>query len=97
MKGVNGDGCSLPKDEAILAVDPVSMAAARSPAVTLADMNRFICPGNRCMPIVGNVLVYRDKHHLTATYATTLASALEPFVIKASAGHAKSLKAAAAP
>jgi hypothetical protein len=32
------------------------------------------------------VLVYRDKHHLTATYAATLAPALEPFVLKASTG-----------
>ena len=48
-------------------------------------MNGYICPGDRCSPIVGNVLVYRDKHHLTATYAATLASALEPFVLKAAA------------
>jgi hypothetical protein len=87
-RGADAEGCSLPRGEAILAVDPASIAAARSPDVTLADMNGFICPGDRCRPIIGNVLVYRDKHHLTATYAASLASALEPFVIGSLAGHA---------
>jgi hypothetical protein len=79
--------CGLAKDKAVLAVDPITLAVPRSPGVTLADMNGFICPADRCSPIIGNVLVYRDKHHLTATYATTLASALEPFVLKAVARH----------
>jgi peptidoglycan/LPS O-acetylase OafA/YrhL len=83
----DADRCGLAKDEAVLAVDPITLAAMRSPGVTMVDMNGFICPADRCSPIVGNVLVYRDKHHLTATYAATLASALEPFVLKAAAGH----------
>jgi hypothetical protein len=82
--GQDFGSCGLAKDKAVLAVDPVTLAAPRSPGVTLVDMNGFICPQDRCSPIVGNVLVYRDKHHLTATYAATLAPTLEPFVLKAS-------------
>ena len=88
--------CGLAKDKAVLAVDPITMAAARSPRVTLVDMNGFICPADRCSPVVGNVLVYRDKHHLTATYAATLAPALEPFVLEASTGRGNAPRAAAA-
>jgi len=58
--------CGLPKDKAVLAVDPIAIAARRSPRVTLVDMNDFICPGDRCSPIVENVLVHRDNHLLTA-------------------------------
>ena len=88
--------CGLAKEKAVLAVDPITMAAARSPRVTLVDMNGFICPADRCSPVVGNVLVYRDKHHLTATYAATLAPALEPFVLEASSGRGNAPRAAAA-
>jgi peptidoglycan/LPS O-acetylase OafA/YrhL len=56
--------------------DPVTLAAeaTRTP---LLDMNDAFCPGKRCFPIIGGVLVYRDKHHITATYARTLAKRLE--------------------
>jgi hypothetical protein len=42
----------------------------------LIDLSKDICPEDPCAPIIGNVLVYRDSHHLTATYARTLAPAL---------------------
>ena len=35
-----------------------------------------------CPVVVGNVLIYRDNHHLTATYARSLA----PFLSTALAG-----------
>ena len=43
----------------------------------LVDINREICPDNLCRAVIGNALVYRDKSHLTATFARTLAPALE--------------------
>jgi hypothetical protein len=38
-----------------------------------------VCPVARCPVVIGNVLVYRDTHHLTATYSRSLA----PFLSKA--------------
>lgn len=49
----------------------------------IADLNDHICLADTCQAVVGNVLVYRDAHHLTATYARTLDSALGAFVRKA--------------
>ena len=31
-----------------------------------------LCPGRVCPAVIGNVLVYRDTTHLTATYAASL-------------------------
>jgi peptidoglycan/LPS O-acetylase OafA/YrhL len=36
------------------------------------DLDASVCPSDPCAPIIGNVLVYRDPDHMTATYATTL-------------------------
>jgi hypothetical protein len=54
------------------------------PATTKIDMNKYICPNSikkgataRCPAIIGNVLVYRDDHHLSATFIESLSSLLE--------------------
>jgi hypothetical protein len=36
-----------------------------------------ICPGEVCRAVIGNALTYRDKDHLTATFARTLEPMLE--------------------
>lgn len=51
-------------------------AAKRSDA-ELIDLSDSICPGDPCPPIIGKRLVYRDHHHLTATFAASLAPALD--------------------
>jgi peptidoglycan/LPS O-acetylase OafA/YrhL/lysophospholipase L1-like esterase len=57
--------------------------------VAQIDMTQFICPGARCSPIVGNVLVYRDSNHLTATYSTSLSPAFGAHLAKLGAPMAK--------
>jgi peptidoglycan/LPS O-acetylase OafA/YrhL len=50
--------------------------AARVSGATLVDMSAATCPADPCPPIIGNKLVYRDNHHLTATFAASLAGVL---------------------
>jgi hypothetical protein len=52
-------------------------AAKRAPGTTLIDLTADICPGEICRAVIGNALVYRDKSHLTATFARTLEPMLE--------------------
>ena len=52
-------------------------AAERVPGVDLIDMTPSFCRDDVCPAVVGNVLVYRDNNHVTATYAASLAPALE--------------------
>jgi peptidoglycan/LPS O-acetylase OafA/YrhL len=47
-------------------------AAKRSPHTHLIDITQEICPSDLCRAVIGNALVYRDKSHLTATFARTL-------------------------
>ena len=58
--------------------DAIAMAALTDPRVTYVDLTDHICNRVACEPVVGGVLVWRDRHHLTATFAKTLAPALEP-------------------
>jgi hypothetical protein len=52
-----------------------SRAAARSNAFLL-DASDWICPGDPCAPIRGNLLVWRDDHHLSSPFSASLAPLL---------------------
>lgn len=51
--------------------DPLPAAAKRVGA-KLIDLNDMLCRPTFCPAIIGNVIVWRDRHHLTATYARRL-------------------------
>ncbi len=57
--------------------------AAKAAPSHLIDITAEICPHNLCPAVIGNALVYRDKSHLTATFARTLAPQLERALQKA--------------
>ena len=46
--------------------------AAAGSGAHLIDLTAEICPGELCRAVIGDALVYRDKSHLTATFARTL-------------------------
>lgn len=52
-------------------------AAAKASNATLIDLSDSICPGDPCQAVVRNMIVQRDDHHLTATFAVSLAAQLE--------------------
>lgn len=51
--------------------------------VDFLDLTRFLCTSDLCPAVIGNVLVYHDASHLTATYARTLAPFLGEAVLAA--------------
>jgi peptidoglycan/LPS O-acetylase OafA/YrhL len=61
-------------------------AAKTAPNSHLIDITPEICPNHLCRAVIGNALVYRDKSHLTATYARTLAPSIERGLRKAGLG-----------
>jgi hypothetical protein len=80
-EGADG-ACDRPEKEAVH--DDLMVAAAEGqPGVTVVDMNDLFCRDGSCSPVVGGVVGYRDSHHITATYATTLAPYLEERIEKA--------------
>lgn len=53
--------------------DPILPAGKRNPSTPVIDMTDALCTATECPAVVGNVLAWRDRHHLTATYARMLA------------------------
>lgn len=59
-------------------------AAQRVPTTRSLDFTDLTCPGGQtCVPVVGNVLVYRQGSHITATYADSLTDAIRPRLVGA--------------
>ena len=81
------EACAAPRAKALWR-DALLMAAEAG-GHPVADLTDLFCPGERCPPIIGNVFVYRDAHHITASYMRTLA----PMLAERLAAHAPSLAA----
>ncbi|WP_309067382.1 acyltransferase family protein [Microbacterium sp.] len=65
--------CEMTRDEALAFSDPLPAAVeAAGAGVHLVDLTTAYCDDDRCPLVVGNVVVYRDRHHITATFARTL-------------------------
>jgi len=77
--------CTVTRARAVAADTPTVYATrAASGTVPLIDMNALICGPVNCPPVVGNVLVYQDSHHLTSAYALTTAPYLEKRLLRVS-------------
>jgi hypothetical protein len=65
---------------AVLPADPAMTAArlARTRRVQPVDMTRWFCDAQYCYPVIGGVLVHRDRNHMTIDYARTLG----PFLLR---------------
>ena len=74
--------CSFPVDDVLTSVDAFEDTEDIPANVTLADLSEFFCDDDRCTPVIGNILVYRDEHHLTASYVKTLSKPLQTYVEK---------------
>jgi len=48
----------------------------RSDGVTYIPTLQWLCANNACPGVVGTIITYRDRHHLSATYANELANPL---------------------
>jgi hypothetical protein len=68
--------CDVARAQAVLRPSPAVQAASGLEGVTMVDLNPWICPQRKCVPVIGGILVYRDASHLTGTYAKTLAREL---------------------
>ncbi|MFE1596357.1 acyltransferase family protein [Nocardia sp. NPDC058705] len=70
------DSCGLDRAEVLDPHDPAQEPAAGYPNVHPIDLSDAVCRPQRCRVVEGNVLIYRDEHHLTASYARSLAPEL---------------------
>lgn len=74
----NLSSCAYDREEVIGNSGAEGQKRAASEAnVNYVDLSDSFCNAQSCPPVIGSVLVYRDDHHITATYAETLAPRLE--------------------
>lgn len=72
--GRGAEACDVPRAE-LLAADPPYTYAEGVPAdVMFLDLSNDICTSTACPPEIGNVAVYLDDNHLSASYSRTLST-----------------------
>jgi peptidoglycan/LPS O-acetylase OafA/YrhL len=75
---VHGDDPRCGRDRAdILGANPLRAHPGLPASTTVLDLNDALCTAERCEAVVGNVLVYRDDDHVSATYVRTVAPYLD--------------------
>ena len=53
--------------------------------VHTVDLSNYFCNTDYCPPIIGDIVVYRDRHHLTVEYSRSLSDVLEEHLVRAMA------------
>jgi hypothetical protein len=69
----NADDCARPRDQVFATeVALAEQHATESSGGTYLDLNDYLCNTTSCPAIVGDELLYRDAHHLTASFSESL-------------------------
>jgi peptidoglycan/LPS O-acetylase OafA/YrhL len=69
-------GCGVDRAEVYAPTPPWVDLPDVPPNVSFVDIADAVCDTDRCPPVIGNVLVYMDDNHLTATYSTSMSDLL---------------------
>ncbi len=72
------EACNLPFESAL---DEPTRNAEKTVGEGWIDLNDYFCGPDDCPVIIGNVLVYRDEHHVSATFSSSLAAVLEERIL----------------
>ncbi|MCP9276531.1 acyltransferase family protein [Mycolicibacterium arenosum] len=64
--------CGIDRSVVLGDVNPASDLPKRFPLMGLLDMSDALCRDEYCRAVEGNVLIYRDSHHLSATYVRSM-------------------------
>ncbi len=71
----NPSTCDQPRAELLKPIDPG--AGLDGPLLSFVDLSDLYCDSARCWVVRDGVLLYRDRHHLTASFVRRHASRLE--------------------
>lgn len=71
-RGGTSQGCGKPRAAVYRATNPLFEMPDRPARVVPIDLTSELCPQLWCPAEIGNVMVYRDKTHLTSTYVRTM-------------------------
>lgn len=71
--------CSTSRTFALGGIDPLAAAVRASPGASLVDLTSHYCTADACPLVIGGVIVFRDRHHISGTWSATLG----PYVLNA--------------
>ncbi|MEV0247599.1 acyltransferase family protein [Nocardia sp. NPDC050712] len=72
----NAYSCGMDRNTALSPENPALQPASAQANIFPLDLTDALCRPDRCLAAEGNILVYRDEHHLSASFARTLAPEL---------------------
>lgn len=75
-KSGNSESCGIKRSDVLSEHNTTLDFVAQFPLLKPIDMSDAICRPDFCRAVEGNVLIYRDAHHLTPTYVRTMAPEL---------------------
>jgi peptidoglycan/LPS O-acetylase OafA/YrhL len=75
-KGGDAVSCGIKRSDVLADRNPTLDWVERFPNLKPLDMSNAVCDADICPAVEGNVLVYHDAHHISATYMRTMASEL---------------------
>ena len=70
-KGPDDPSCTVPASQVLAPSNPAQELEAIENYRNV-DLNDLICPDGQCRPVIGNVHVWLDSHHLTWDYTETM-------------------------
>ena len=74
--GGNPTSCGMKRSDVLDDRNPTLDVVSRFPLLKPLDMTDAVCRIDVCRAVEGNVLVYHDSHHLSATYVRTMTGEL---------------------
>ncbi|MCW2512651.1 MAG: acyltransferase [Mycobacterium sp.] len=74
--GGDAISCGIKRSEVLSDHNPTLDFVARFPLLKPLDMSDAVCRQDYCRAVEGNVLLYHDSHHISATYMRTMTSEL---------------------
>lgn len=74
---LSANKCALPRNMALdTRLAALEEKIAQDNQKYFIDMNNYLCTATECGPIIGNLMVYRDQHHITIELSEKLSNAL---------------------
>jgi len=74
--GGDADSCSVKRSQVLSKRNQTLDFTTRFPLMKVLDLSDAVCRADVCRAVEGNVLVYHDTHHLSASYMRTMAPEL---------------------
>ena len=79
-------GCGMPREKVYAPVDPAAEVLSRYDNMIAVDTSSWFCDDTHCPVVIGNVLVYRDMHHISNAFADSAIPLLREYIAPFMAG-----------